>query len=895
MEKHRFKSVYSSFDELATVHETSIPVIRTERPRLFRPADDPDFVYEPPADPVRRRILSNLLDDCALYAGQRPWRRVPRRAHSPYPNHQLYLTFYTAMQASALIENYAFVWRLTGDRRWLGRARAWLRAAASWDHGDHVEEHFYTANRYMHAFALALDLLEEALPDADRRQIQDGLGGLMDRWWPYVDERRHATAGGHHTVVDYGHFGVAAVHLLGEHPRAEEWVQAVVDRFRAAVLPHGCGPGGEPIDGPTFWGFENLWLLHFADALRNVTGIDLLGEVPARLRLPLNWFRAHWTAPRHVLDQVYYPANANVVLGGQLNANSPVLLRLSQEAGDGRLRDVALSDPRLGRLYRFGAGVKGSTAECMISYGPYAYCYYDPAFRSSGSRRVTTLAGRFDMYTGRFAVMRSSHEPDAAILCVSGYGGGLAACFMDLHVQWAGSPLLRTISAFEAQPVGCGSLPCVGGQNETVAMLGGLKRTKDWHRLRVASRRTEHEYWLSRGDDPVLLVAVRRRPREVQVVKEDVPHVRLRRGDALQYAAEPWFRANGGSLRLRFRLRGRAADSGSTSTSCSGSTGGSGSACGPGTARGPANVSVPRVLFNAGNGVGGHLGTGVNTIALFVDTERRLQFSIQSQNSNLVTVHAPGKVDEGVWRDAHIAWGGFNRRGGNPWMEIGLDGRSSRLDDPAVFGEMERDTQGLASRKEPRTFYVKPNTALAFGGSVQTPGVSKDCDLALIDLRCPGRRRLTVDPAVGLGPETGGGELSYKLNPVELLGLEGNRTRLEVDRARLEVDRARLGAGSRVVEVISVAGRGLRFRKESVPYAPSGLAAGSLVSLLANAADASTRLVAGTDDDILVLAFCDEMSKARVMPEEDRFRLSAGGRVHSFQVSRRSGAILRVC
>ena len=831
-----------------TSQQVSIPVIRHERPRLFRPSDDPGFEYKPPSDPVRRRILSNLLDDCALYAGQRAWLRVPRRAHSPHPNHQLYLTFYTAMQATALIENYAFAWRLTGDVRWLGRARAWLRAAAGWDHGDHVEEHFYTANRYMHAFAFALDLMDEVLPDAEKRQVRDSLVELMDRWWPYVDKQRHSRAGGHHTVVDYGHFGVAAVHLLGEHPRADAWVQAVVDRFRSGILPHGCGPGGEPVDGPTFWGFENLWLLHFADALRNVTGIDLLGERPARLRLPLNWFRAHWTAPRDIPDQLYYPINANIVLGGQLNVNSPVLLRLAQEAGDGRLRDVALADPRLGRLYRFGMGVKGSTAECMISYGPYAYCYYDPAFRSARARRVTSLAGRFDMYTGRFAVMRSSHEPDAAILCVSGYDGGLAASFMDLHVQWAGSPLLCTISAFEAQPVRCGSLPCVGGQNETVALPGGLKRTKDWQRLRVSSRRTEHEYWISRGDDPVLLVALRRRPRGVRVIKGGCPHIRLSGGDALQYDAKPWFRANDGRLRLRFRLRGQA--------------------------------SGPQVLFNTGNGVGGHRGTGVNTFALVVDTGGQLHFSVQSQNSNLVSVHAPGTVQEGAWHDVQIAWGGFNRRGGKPWMEIALDGESSRLDDPAVFGEMVRDTQGLASRKEPRTFYVRPNTAPAFGGSIQTPGVSADCDLSLIDLQCPGRRRLIVDPAIGLGPETGGGELAYKLNPVELRGLEG--------------DRAQLGAGSRAVEVISVLGRGLQFRTEEVPYAPSGLAAGSLVSFLPNATEASTRLVAGTDDDVMVLAFCSSSAKARITREDDRFRLSAGGREYSFEVSRRGGAILRL-
>ena len=63
--------------------------------------------------------------------------------------------------------------------------------------------------------------------------------------------------------------------------------------------------------------------------------------------------------------------------------------------------------------------------------------------------------------------------------------------FMNLHVQWAGNPVLRAISAAEAQPVSCGSLPCVGGQNETVAVPGGLESTQDWQRLRVSARRTE--------------------------------------------------------------------------------------------------------------------------------------------------------------------------------------------------------------------------------------------------------------------------------------------------------------------------------------------------------------------------------------------------------------------
>ena len=403
--------------------------LRQERPRLFRAADDAAYAFPAPQDPVRQRVLANILASCEELAATEPAAEVPLCPDSPHPFHQLYITFYMGMEAGALIEQYSFAWRMTGDRRWLERARTWLQAATSWEHGDSVEEHFYTANRHMQAFAVALDWLAGELSEEEEQRIEACLAQLLERWWPDVNLGRHSPEGGHHAVVDNGHFGVAALQLLGRHPQAAEWVQAVVDRFRAGIMPNGCAEDGAPCDGLGFWGPENAWMLQFCDALRNVTGIDLYREFPERLRRPLLFIRYHLAVPEEIASVRYAAPYANVLTGDatkQLDGFSPVLMRLAQDAGDGELRELALRDRRMGYIHHYGAGVKQSDAECLVALGPYAYLWYDPAFRAAPVSESMPLSRKFSGRCGESVVLRSDWDSRAVVVQVSGYAGGAA-------------------------------------------------------------------------------------------------------------------------------------------------------------------------------------------------------------------------------------------------------------------------------------------------------------------------------------------------------------------------------------------------------------------------------------------------------------------------------------
>ncbi|MEW6749352.1 MAG: hypothetical protein AB1505_00030 [Candidatus Latescibacterota bacterium] len=834
-----------------------LQAIRSVRPRLYRPADDPDYRFTPPSDPVRRRILDNMLADCHAWAGRRPWRRIPERPASPHPFHQLYITFYSAMQAAALIEHYAFAWRLSGDGRWLERGREWLLAAVRWEHGDRLEEHFYTANRYMHALAVGLDLLGEALTERQEERVTQVLVRLTERWWPEVEAGQASTEGGHHAVVDNGHFGVAALQLLGVHGQAPAWVEAVVRRFRTAIMPHGCGPRGEPVDGPTFWPWENLWMLQFADALRHVTGVDLAAQFPQRLRRPLLWFRYHLAAPAGIADAPYYPPNANVLTGSQLDACSPVLLRLAGECGDGEMLRVALGDPRLGRLYSFATGVKGSAAECILAGGPYAYCWAPPSTglpgpdsgrrqraRASavgpGSRRLP-LARRFAARYGESAVLRSGWDSTSLIACVCGYRGGAPHGFSHLHLQWAGHPVLRTLSCREGQPVTCGSLPCVGGENEVVSFLGRLERCGDAQRLAVRSRRLDQEYWLLGGDPPLLLAALRRRPRRLRVRQEDGQAcVRLEDEDWLQYPRLPDFGPQAGHVRLRVRLRR------------------------------PVDPDRPQVLFGVGLGVAGLRGTQVNLFSLGFLEGAQLAFAVQSQGYHRVEVRLPAALlQPGQWHDVSAAWGGLGAQAGRPFLEVGVDGQRQRLDEAVRFAEVGAEIHGL-ERTRPRPFRIHPNTGLAFGAAGQIPGTGVACDLARLELGRPGRRPLVLTFPEGLRKETGSGPLVWKLNPADLREVDGRR--------------ACFGAGPRALSVIPVWPPQATLAVERVPFAPAGLAGASLRSLAPGAGQSGVRVLAeaGAGQDCLVLAFVDRAAAARVRCEADGVRLCVGTAEYCF-------------
>ena len=398
----------------------------------------------------------------------------------------------------------------------------------------------------------------------------------------------------------------------------------------------------------------------------------------------------------------------------------------------------------------------------------------------------------------------------------------------------------------------------MGGQDEFLARIGEFDATPLGDKVSVEGARTRHECWVVRGRWPALLVALRRKGRGVELVRDERgAYARLNGEDYLQYPRERYFNPGAGELRMKIRLRGQV------------------------------ESQRPQIIFNTGIGVakmGQWRGTGVNQFNLGFFDKEGLSFAVTSQDFLTEQVTIPVKEAEmvpGEWHEVVARWGGFNDPQGKPFIEVELDGHRQRFDDRAAFGELGVDTEGLKSRTTPLPFYIRPQTELAFGGAMQIPGTGLACDLGRIELKCPEREQFLVDFEQGMGEESGSGLLEWKLNPVELGERQDHSAVLLVGSRRVRLAALQSGGEAEVSE-------------EVVPYSSPGLAAASLKHFRKGAEDPSTRLRASTKGDYLVLIFVDEAAGSKFGSIPGGFELTSGRSRHVFEFNPEGPRILKL-
>ncbi len=417
------------------------------------------------------RNIEKSADWCAKQSPRKEWI-APAADDPQYEN--LYDRFYAAMHDMAIIEHLAFASALSDPAtdRYFEPARQWALAGARvWKHeaDDKADAgKAYAVLRVMKALAVSYDLLYNRLSEAERSEIRETLVAVGRRYFDFFQAPTAAGAGynKHHGSVDAAPFGVVALAVLGEVPEASQWLEQMIGKHTDYLLLYGLTPSGTNDQSSNFWASTLHYRIFFLDALRRVTGRDLIREYPRSLpgRIALAA-----VAGRHPRDLVYNEADRSVLFGpcyGQLDYWSPVLLYLAREQRRPIYQHLALWDESLGSIQRTRFITPNRKEELLFTFGGYAYLWYDPSVPDAVEPGLP-LSFEFPEPEVNEAYLRSSYEPGGIVVGMKKGGlvvhaGGRAILVDQLKVNDVNAPARPVDEMLVADDGKSALLRCVG-------------------------------------------------------------------------------------------------------------------------------------------------------------------------------------------------------------------------------------------------------------------------------------------------------------------------------------------------------------------------------------------------------------------------------------------------
>src|SRR5262245_48466134 len=196
-------------------------------------------------------------------------------------------------------ETIAFVYLLTGEKKYAEASRKWVLHLASWnpDGPTNFRLNCEAAKPMLYRPARAYDWAYDALTAEDRDKVRKVmLRRATDAWesWEVLQGTGHLNRPyGSHANRTWHKLGECAIAFLGDIPEAETWLDYAVNKFHAAYPVWSDDDGGWH-EGVSYWaGYMSkaVWWLQVAQSALGIDGLkkpffDQVGDFPLYVAPP---------------------------------------------------------------------------------------------------------------------------------------------------------------------------------------------------------------------------------------------------------------------------------------------------------------------------------------------------------------------------------------------------------------------------------------------------------------------------------------------------------------------------------------------------------------------------------------------------------------------------------
>lgn len=253
------------------------------------------------------------------------------------------------------IAEAAFVYKITGEKKFLDAAKKYMDAAVSyevWGYTYNKPNIDLAAGHLLYGMGWGYDLLYNDLTPAERDKYRGKLIKQARLLYDYLKPKsgKSYSYSQNHTFIPTTGLAVTAYALMGETDEAKDWAaasRAIYDRVLATYSDDGYY-----YEGMEYWIFSTPWLAHYLDAHAHSTGEDLYQTTPGLRNT--HKYLAHSTLPGGEFTFDYGDVYAGGItrsregddyererIDGKFRSNYNILFNLASRYGNGEIQGVA--------------------------------------------------------------------------------------------------------------------------------------------------------------------------------------------------------------------------------------------------------------------------------------------------------------------------------------------------------------------------------------------------------------------------------------------------------------------------------------------------------------------------------------------------------------------------